>query len=414
MSADAKAFRVTIAGSSGVGKTSIIDQLTYGEFVDQTQPTIMAVSAAFGVNVDGENVQLYLCDISGQERYRKFSTVFLNGSACVILVFDVTQKQSLTDLKEWIDATNARCAPNTFKILVGNKSDLIGSREISTYRYEINDFAIQHNLLYVETSAKTGSNIEHVFLRVAQECLRRFLALEAIKRVPDKESTGTDQESTGTDKESTGTDKESTGTDKESTGRDKESTGRDKESTVKRPSSTEQEPRRFKIVLAGASGVGKSAIVNQLVNYDFKEQANPTIGVEFKSYLLLADCEDTTLLLWDTAGAIHYRSVAKAYFKRAVGAIIVFDLTQKVTFDELDEWIDALNEKCAPNVFKILVGNKGDLIDSREVSDDEISDFARQHNLEYVETSAKTGSNIEQVFARVSQECLRRNPAHGV
>jgi small GTP-binding protein len=93
---------------------------------------------------------------------------------------------------------------------------------------------------------------------------------------------------------------------------------------------------QFKVVVVGASGVGKTAIVSQLVNKTFKTESQPTIGVEFKSYSLSSEEENVKLQIWDTAGQERFRSVSKAYFRNALGAVLVFDLTQKNSFDELN------------------------------------------------------------------------------
>jgi small GTP-binding protein len=164
----------------------------------------------------------------------------------------------------------------------------------------------------------------------------------------------------------------------------------------------------FKIVVVGASGVGKTAIVNQLVNKTFKEEGQPTIGVEFKSYSCQADDETIKLQIWDTAGQERFRSVSKAYFRNALRAVLVFDLTNKTSFDELNIWINDLNTLCAPNAFIILVGNKADLSDERAVSEDEARESAKRYNLEYLETSAKNGANIAETFARLGKGILRQ------
>jgi small GTP-binding protein len=164
----------------------------------------------------------------------------------------------------------------------------------------------------------------------------------------------------------------------------------------------------FKIVVVGASGVGKTAIVNQLVNKSFKAEGQPTIGVEFKSYSLTADDENVKLQIWDTAGQERFRSVSKAYFRNALGAVLVFDLTQKASFDELNMWINDLNTLCAPNACIILVGNKTDLPDDRTVSQNEASETAKRYNLEYLETSAKNGDNVTEAFVRLGQGILRQ------
>jgi small GTP-binding protein len=171
---------------------------------------------------------------------------------------------------------------------------------------------------------------------------------------------------------------------------------------------SDSSPNSFKVVIVGASGVGKTAIVNQLVNKTFKEQGTPTIGVEFKSYGLQADNENIKLQIWDTAGQERFRSVSKAYFRNALGAVLVFDLTQKSSYDELNVWINDLNQLCAPNAFILLVGNKSDLNEDRVITENEARETATRYGLEYLETSAKTGDNISESFVRLGQGILRQ------
>jgi small GTP-binding protein len=164
----------------------------------------------------------------------------------------------------------------------------------------------------------------------------------------------------------------------------------------------------YKIVVVGSSGVGKTAIVNQLVTKTFKEEGQPTIGVEFKSFAIQAEGENVKLQIWDTAGQERFRSVSKAYFRNAIGAVLVFDLTQKPTFDEVNTWLNDLNSLCAPNAYIIMVGNKSDLRDERAVSAGEADEASKRYGLEYIETSAKDGSGIADAFARLAGGIVRK------
>lgn len=166
--------------------------------------------------------------------------------------------------------------------------------------------------------------------------------------------------------------------------------------------------RSFKVVVVGASGVGKTAIVYQLLNNDFTEEAQPTIGVEFKTYTLQADGEDVKLQIWDTAGQERFRSVSKAYFRNALGAILVFDITNRQSFDDLNMWLNDLNTLCHPNASIILIGNKADLEEDRQIVESEASAYAQRYNMQYLETSAKNGSNVAEAFVRLGSQVLRK------
>lgn len=158
----------------------------------------------------------------------------------------------------------------------------------------------------------------------------------------------------------------------------------------------------FKIVVVGASGVGKSALVQRLVEGTFREEGQSTVGVEFKSYICTVDDQKIKLQIWDTAGQERFKSVSKAYFRNAVGAILVFDISNEATFDELDEWLQDLQTLCNPNCYIVLVGNKTDRENSREVGNEQAQDYAEQHRLEYIETSAFSGSNVVDLFTRMA------------
>jgi small GTP-binding protein len=170
----------------------------------------------------------------------------------------------------------------------------------------------------------------------------------------------------------------------------------------------EVRPYAFKIVVAGSSGVGKTSLVEHLLSGSFQEGTEPTIGVQFKTYSLQADGHEIELQIWDTAGQERFKSVAKAYFRNALGGILVFDLTSRQSFDELNTWINDLNTLCAANAHVVLVGNKTDLADSREINVSEAQVFAQRYNLMYLETSAKSGDNVADAFVRLGTEILRK------
>ena len=158
----------------------------------------------------------------------------------------------------------------------------------------------------------------------------------------------------------------------------------------------------YKIVVVGSSGVGKTAIVQRLTDNIFTGEGQSTIGVEFKAYNCRIGEDQIKLNIWDTAGQEKFRSVSKAYFRNAVGAILVFSLTDSQSFDELEKWLNDLQTLCTPNSVIILVGNKSDLVDQRTISQKEIESFVLRHSLEYLETSALDSTNISESFLRLA------------
>ena len=154
-----------------------------------------------------------------------------------------------------------------------------------------------------------------------------------------------------------------------------------------------------KSILIGDTCVGKTSLVNRLLKNSFKEESNVTIGVEFNVKYFEFDGRVVKLQLWDTAGQEIFRSITKNYFRNTVIAFLVFDLTNKRTFNNCKYWIDTLKEICGDKTTIVLLGNKNDLKSSIEVDRDDIENFADEENIIYYETSAKENFKISKAFS---------------
>ncbi|KAH0793515.1 Ras family protein [Histomonas meleagridis] len=163
----------------------------------------------------------------------------------------------------------------------------------------------------------------------------------------------------------------------------------------------------YKIVVLGSSGVGKTAIVQRLTEGIFREESQSTVGVEFKTYICPLINETVKLQIWDTAGQERFRSVSKAYFRNAIGAILVYDVTDEASFESLESWLHDLQQLSHPNAYVLLVGNKSDL-KQRSIGEYEAKNFAMQHFMEYIETSAFSGENINETFIRLAAGISKR------
>lgn len=172
--------------------------------------------------------------------------------------------------------------------------------------------------------------------------------------------------------------------------------------------SSNQEYPKFKIVLVGNATVGKTSLLRQLISHEFFEDTQLTAGVEFRHYSMKVNDEEIQLNIWDTAGQERYRSVAKSYVRSSFGALLVFDLTDRSSFEAIGDWLEILNSLAEPNAFFLLIGNKSDLTDQRQVGSGEAAEYAKRNNIEYIETSAKTGRYVSDAFVRMGQELYRR------
>jgi small GTP-binding protein len=168
------------------------------------------------------------------------------------------------------------------------------------------------------------------------------------------------------------------------------------------------ETLNFKFVVIGSAGVGKTAILKRLVDDTYQDDLQSTVGVEFDTVTVTVDRHKIKLQIWDTAGQERFRSIARAYYRNAAGVILVFDVTDRKSFDALPTWISDIHAMCDPNAIVQLIGNKSDAKSHRLVTVQEADAFASQHKLQYIETSAKFGDNVPEAFVRVATTLMSK------
>ena len=162
----------------------------------------------------------------------------------------------------------------------------------------------------------------------------------------------------------------------------------------------------FKVLLIGDAGVGKSSMLLRFTDDAFEEQMASTIGVDFRVKTLTLGGKVCKLTIWDTAGQERFRTLTSSYYRGCHGIIVVFDVNERETFENLQRWLDELELYTTTKyASKLLVGNKIDLQD-RQVSVAEAQAFARKQQMMYIEASAKTREGIKQAFEEVVQKIL--------
>ena len=164
----------------------------------------------------------------------------------------------------------------------------------------------------------------------------------------------------------------------------------------------------FKVVIIGNSHCGKSSILLQFAENNFIKEHNTTIGVDLKSrYVKIGDTH-AKLYVWDTAGQERFRSIVRTYYETASGIVLVFDLTDRKSFDSLEYWINELKRIGKSECPIIIVGNKSDMSSKRIITSNEINNFIKQLNLNiaYFESSAKSNINIDDIFIEITKKML--------
>ncbi|XP_051113362.1 ras-related protein Rab2BV-like isoform X2 [Andrographis paniculata] len=160
----------------------------------------------------------------------------------------------------------------------------------------------------------------------------------------------------------------------------------------------------FKIVLIGDSGVGKSNILSRFTRNEFCLESKSTIGVEFATRTLEVEEKTVKAQIWDTAGQERYRAITSAYYRGAVGALLVYDISKRQSFDNIQRWLRELRDHADSNIVIMMIGNKSDLVRLRAVSEQDGQSLAEKEELLFLETSALEARNIEKAFQTVLSE----------
>lgn len=168
----------------------------------------------------------------------------------------------------------------------------------------------------------------------------------------------------------------------------------------------------FKLVLIGDSGVGKSCLLLRFADDAFTESYISTIGVDFRFRTVKVEKKTVKLQIWDTAGQERFRTITSAYYRGADGIIMVYDVTNQESFDHVNDWLSEVNRYASEGTCKLLVGNKSDKGD-KVVSTDKAKSFADSLGIQFLETSAKNASNVEEAFLTMTAELIKMRETKG-
>eukprot|EP00051_Salpingoeca_urceolata_P002560 m.51203 g.51203 ORF g.51203 m.51203 type:complete len:207 (-) comp12207_c0_seq1:323-943(-) len=160
--------------------------------------------------------------------------------------------------------------------------------------------------------------------------------------------------------------------------------------------------RKFKLVFLGEQSVGKTSLITRFMYDSFDNTYQATIGIDFLSKTMYLEDRTVRLQLWDTAGQERFRSLIPSYIRDSSVAVVVYDISNRNSFQQTSKWIDDVRTERGQDVIIMLVGNKTDLADKRQVSMEEGENLAKELNVMFIETSAKAGYNVKQLFRRVA------------
>ena len=172
-------------------------------------------------------------------------------------------------------------------------------------------------------------------------------------------------------------------------------------------SSEVKEDYKFKVVVIGDSGVGKTNLIKRFITNTFSDNSKATVGVEFitKSYKI--NNQIFKIELWDTAGQERYKSITAVYYKGAKGALLVYDTTSKMSFNDIDKWLAEIKDKTSNDIKLMIIGNKIDLKEFREVTNEQATEKAKTLGIPIMETSALDATNVKEAFNDLIKEMYK-------
>jgi len=164
-----------------------------------------------------------------------------------------------------------------------------------------------------------------------------------------------------------------------------------------------QPMRKYKLVFLGEQSVGKTSLITRFMYDTFDHAYQATIGIDFLSKTMYLEDRTIRLQLWDTAGQERFRSLIPSYIRDSSVAVVVYDIANRNSFNNCSKWIDDVRAERGGNVIIVLVGNKTDLAERREVTTEEGEQKAKEFNTMFIETSAKAGYNVKPLFRKIAQ-----------
>jgi Ras-related protein Rab-1A len=164
----------------------------------------------------------------------------------------------------------------------------------------------------------------------------------------------------------------------------------------------------FKVLIIGNSGVGKSCLLLRFADDIFSDNYISTIGVDFKIRKLELEDKSVKLQIWDTAGQERFRNITKSYYRASNGIIVVYDITDRESFNRVQQWMNDIDVHASLGVCRLLVGNKADLSQKREIKEEEGASLAHSYGIPFIETSAKDTCNVETLFRKMADAMIQK------
>ncbi|XP_077536952.1 uncharacterized protein LOC144149273 [Haemaphysalis longicornis] len=380
-------FQVFLIGDSGVGKSCLLERFAEGTYREQFTPTTGAEFMTWTIPLEEKMIRLQINDVAGRKEYRTATADDFKKAHGFIIVYDVTDQRSFSGVKDWLRELDWLRNKNVMKILVGNKCDMEAEKVITSEMAQ--ELANQWGSKHLETSAKNGTNVAEIFVEIAADIKNRLYpqlnepCMDAewleMSRHQKRISLNRPHSGGGLHIENSSINQPSL------------------------PDSPEREPDYiFKIFVLGDELVGKDCLILRFTDDEYPADNSVTIGVDFKRKEFDFDGHRVKLIIWTGGYHERFRKFRGSHYPKSDGFIIVYDVTNKTSFDNINKWLEEIAEYAPGDVIKLLVGNKSDMTEKKAVSHQSAQMFADELRIPVLEASAKTGEGVEEVFKTIT------------
>ena len=170
---------------------------------------------------------------------------------------------------------------------------------------------------------------------------------------------------------------------------------------------------KYKLMVIGESKVGKTSLIKRYTKNEFGGVYLTTVGMDFQDKIIGIENKKVRLQVWDSAGQERFRNITKSYFQSSDGLLVVYDIADKESFEKISFWMNSIKNYAPENVKLILIGNKCDLVNQRQVSVEEGENYAKKFNIKFFESSAKDGTNVNELFFYLANEIYKDDKTKG-
>ncbi|OMJ71854.1 hypothetical protein SteCoe_29824 [Stentor coeruleus] len=355
-------YKVILVGDSGTGKSSIISCLSCNYFTENYIPTVGIEFKIISFHINNSLVKLQVWDTAGQEKHRPIIPAYYKGSNCIIIIYNSHNRKKFENITNWLEDIDRNAPENCYVVLLENEFD---NYKKQVEEHEGPELANKFDLHYFKSNLKNGHQIQSLFSNIAKILINST----DIKRpnyinIINKNSM-----------------------------------------TNEVKSHVNNYDYFMNLIIIGDSGTGKSSLLLRYSDDVFSESYISTIGIDFKVCSLKIEEKNLEIKIWDTAGDEKFRTITFYYYKNAHVIMIVYDASNRKSFDNLGYWIEMAHKYTEEKFLMCLVENaRFDMV--RQVENFEGEEIAKKENAVFFKVDVKTKEGVDELFEKCARKAM--------